>query len=372
MHGELQEIGEEFYLLRSEEEDFHRNIYIKRFVGPDGDSLNMIMDPGTPLDYPALSKALKDLIGGIRNLHIIFLSHQDPDVSSNVGAILASAPRALVFTSIDTWRLVKMYGIPENKFKPIESFKRELLKVKRTGHWIQFVPARYCHFRGAMMLYDHESRILFSGDFMAGVNTRKGPGIYATEESWEGISLFHQIYMPSKKAIQRTVDRIGMLNPLPQVIAPQHGDVVKGELVDEFLHRLSSMDVGLDTEESIEAEKENLYVALNSFLDMLKLTYPAVHSKLISTLTTAGEFTTVFKIVGDNVLEVKLLPKTALEHFWKAMKSSAEADLHEELAGLFVNSLRSFGVEPPPELSRPAPEDKTLTTEMVNLDKIFG
>ncbi len=375
MHGEIQEIGKEFYLLRSDEKDFHRNIYIKRFVGPNGDSLNMIMDPGTPLDYPSLSKALKELIGGVKNIHIVFLSHQDPDVSSNIGAILASAPKALVFTSIDTWRLVKMYGIPEKRFKPIESFKKDLLKVKRTGHWIQFVPARYCHFRGAMMIYDHESRILFSGDFMAGVNTRKGPGIYANEESWEGISLFHQIYMPSKRAIQMTVDRINMLNPTPKVIAPQHGDIVKGQLLEDFLQRLASLDVGLDTEENIEAEKENLYVALSSFLEMLKLTYPDVHSSLMELLTSAGEFTTAFKIVGGSVMEIKLLPKTAINHFWKALKKASSPDLHEELGGLFANSLKSFGIEPPEETLPEGPEEedtKDLTSELVDLDKLFG
>jgi len=347
MQKQIVEIAKDFFLLRSKEEDFHRNIYIKRFTGTHGDSITMVMDPGTQMDYPVLSTVLKDLIGGIKNIHLIFLSHQDPDVSSNVSAILASAPRAIVISSIDTWRLVKMYGIPEKRFKSIESFKYDTLRIKKTGHYIQFIPAYYCHFRGASMFYDHESKVLFSGDFLGGLNTRKGDGVFATEDSWEGISLFHQIYMPSKKAVQATIDRIGLLNPLPEIIAPQHGDVIRGELVAEFLGRLATLDVGIDAEERTEAEIETLIVAFNDFLSMLKMTYPDFHSILVNDLKTHGEFTTLFILTGDSISGLKLLPKDVIYHLWKKLTAITPEETHNELKGLFVSSLQKFGVEIP-------------------------
>ncbi len=367
MTPEIHEIGKNFYLIKSKEKDFHRNIYIKKFVGPHGESINMVMDPGTALDYPSLSKATKELIGGIKNIHIIFLSHQDPDVSSNISPILASAPKAMVFTSIDTWRLVKMYGIPEQRFKPVESFKNDVLKIKRTGTFIQFVPARYCHFRGAYMFYDHESRILFSGDFMAGLNTKKDPGIYANEESWEGISLFHQIYMPTQKALRATVDRIGLLSPPPEVIAPQHGDVVAGEFLAEFLTRLSSLSVGVDLEEGLEAEKESLILALTSFMDMLEMLYPEVHSSLLDTLTHSGDFTTVFDVAGGTIKGVKLIPSSAIHYFWKALAGSSPEETHDELRGMFISSLNSFGLEIPPSLKEEEKKEGSI-----DLTKMFG
>ncbi len=369
MSPEIHEIGKNFYMIRSREKEFHRNIYIKKFVGEHGESINMVMDPGTPMDYPALSKAAKELIGGIKNFHIIFLSHQDPDVSSNTPAILAAAPRAMVFTSIDSWRLVKMYGIPEKRFKPVESFKNDVLKIKRTGSFIQFLPARYCHFRGAYMFYDHESRVLFTGDFMAGLNTKKEGGIYANEESWEGISLFHQIYMPSRKALRATVDRIGLLSPPPEVIAPQHGDVVAGEFLTEFLIRLSSLSVGVDLEEASEADKESLILALTSFMDMLKMLYPEVHSSLLQILTQSGDFTTAFDVAGGTIKGVKLIPSSAIHYFWKALTSVSPDDIHSELRGMLISSLNSFGVEVPASLKE---ESKEEGEELVDLTKMFG
>ena len=43
-----------------------------------------------------------------------------------------------------------------------------------TGHRLIPVPTPYCHFRGAVMLYDPETRVLFSGDLLGGI-TAPGP-----------------------------------------------------------------------------------------------------------------------------------------------------------------------------------------------------
>ena len=97
------------------------------------------MDPGTRLDMPKLVKALQELIGGIQNLDLIFVSHQDPDLTSNLPALLASAPRAIILASIDTWRLIRMYGIEERRFKAVEEFRSQVLKIKKTVHTIQIL-----------------------------------------------------------------------------------------------------------------------------------------------------------------------------------------------------------------------------------------
>lgn len=367
MSSELHEIGKEFYLLRSKEEFLHRNIYIKRFVGTHGESMNMIMDPGTSIDYPVLSKTLKELIGGIKNVHAVFLSHQDPDVSSNIMAILASAPKAVVFASEDTWRLISMYGIPEKRFRAVESFKFDVLRIKKTGHYIQFIPAKYCHFVGATMFYDFESKVIFTGDFLGGVDSRKGNGIYANEESWEGISLFHQIYMPSKKALQIAVDKIGLLNKIPEVIAPQHGDVIKGDFVNDFLSRIASLDVGMDAAEWEEEKLETLIVAFNGFLDMIKNLYPDIHESLIASLSKAGEFTPSIRISGDSVVQIKILPNDAIYHFWKEVIKVSDADTLSELRGLFSSSLSNFGIEIPDFIS-----EETKTTGIVKGEEFIA
>lgn len=355
MSVQIHEIGEQFFLLRSQEKDFHRNIYLKRFVG-NGAEINMVCDPGTKLDMPMLLEALDNLIGGVRNLHIVFLSHQDPDVSSNTPALLQLAPRSSLIASIDTWRLVKMYGIEERRFYGAESFKSAVLVVKGTGHRIRLVPAHYCHFRGALMFFDPASRVLFSGDLFGGLDTRKGDGIWADESSWEGISLFHQIYMPSRRAISATIDRIAMLAPAPLVIAPQHADVIKGELVTEFAARLAVLEVGVDVAAKPEAEKELLLLALNDALDSLRSRDAALHERVVQELQEPHGFTTLFTFTSRSLTDVKVASDDALAFLWKSLERIAPADVLPGLKAMLVTSLEQFSLSLSPSVLADAQE----------------
>ncbi len=344
----LHQIGVEFYMLRSEEPEFHRNIYFKRFIGPDGSQVNMVMDPGTKLDLSRVIAAANHLFGGLQNIDVIFVSHQDPDLTSNLDALLSAAPRALLLASIDAWRLIHMYGLPDNRFKAIEDFRTDTLKIKKTGHLIKFVPAYYCHFRGAMMVYDFESRVLFTGDFMGGTDTRKGPGIYATEESWAGIALFHSIYMPTNSVVRATIDRIGMLDPFPEVIAPQHGDVIKGDLVYDFLGRLMELDVGLDLLEKKKPEKETLAIAVNEFLEKLRASHPDIFNIVFEKLKEPGKFTTPFYIPGDTVVDVKVDVEDALRYLWDVLETRI-TDPSSRLSAqkMLVTTLKQYNIKIP-------------------------
>ncbi len=342
----METIGRNFYLLRSREKDFHRNIYIKVFQKEDS-RLTMIMDPGTKMDLEMIVDALKELAGGVENLDIIFLSHQDPDVSANVAALLSLAPKALVISSVDTLRLIKMYGVEEKKLKGVEPVSRRIITLKKTGHKIQFVPAYFCHFRGSMMFFDLESRILYSGDFLAGFNSRKGEGVYANSDSWKGISLFHQIYMPTRGALQETVARITLLNPMPEIIAPQHGDVIKGELVFEFLNKISRLEVGLDLMRKFEPEKKLLSSALNDFLERLGEKFPFLRKKLMQTLKEVGNFTPLFVFSNGQIEDIKVSTRDALEYVWNTLERLSPLRDLEEIRGLFGISLEKFGLTPP-------------------------
>jgi glyoxylase-like metal-dependent hydrolase (beta-lactamase superfamily II) len=335
----IHEIGKDFFLIKSDETDFHRNVYLKRFTGPDGTAVNMICDPGTRLDIGLIVGALKELVGGVENIHLVFLSHQDPDLTSNVNVFLTGSPRAKIVCSIDTWRLIRMYGIDDDRYYAVENFKSKLLSIGKTGHRVQFVPARFCHFRGAIMFYDIGTRILFSGDVLGGLNTRKGGGIWATEDSWRGISIFHQLYMPSNGALSETVQRIGLLNPIPDIIAPQHGDVVKGGLVVEFLTRLMDLDVGYDLIRKEEPQKDLLLAAVNSFLDFVAGKYPEVHGRLLDELKKTGTFTTIFVVTARSVVDVKVSAAEAVVAFWDTVKKASAPGRLSELKTILITSL---------------------------------
>ncbi len=340
----IHEIGRNFFTIRSSEEDFHRNIYLKQFIDRDGQALNLLFDPGTKLDMATLLPLLKEKAGGINRTNLIFLSHQDPDLTANIGMVMASAPQSILLTSVDTWRLVKMYGLPESRVRTVESFDAYTLRFKKSGHRVRFVPARYCHFRGAMMFYDYESRVLFTGDFLGGVNSRQGEGIYANEDSWEGIKLFHQLYMPSTRAVQKTVERIRMLNPLPEIIAPQHGDVIRGELVASFLQRLSKLEVGIDLIDDNGPEIDLVLLGINNFLELVEINFPEVHAAFLNRFQKSNDFTSPLLFSNGKVSGLKTSPDMALLQVYGALAEIADAEVMQHLKGMLMNSLDQLDI----------------------------
>ncbi|MEA3267455.1 MAG: hypothetical protein U9P42_11025 [Candidatus Fermentibacteria bacterium] len=250
-----------YWVGRRDDTLLERNIYLRIFKNGDK-TINLLIDPGPPEDLTPLVKKLSSLIGGIRNLHIMFLNHQDPDVSYNSGHLQKLNPNCVVLCSEDSWRLARFYGLDPKKYKAVESLKDMTVRLN-TGHRIRFVPTPYCHFRGAVMLYDEETGVLFSGDFLGGLSFK--PDLYATKDSWDGIATFHQIYMPSQAALKHAVSNIRELEKAPGIIAPQHGGILTGELVDDFLGRVENLEVGLDLFLK-DHTKKNYISALNELL----------------------------------------------------------------------------------------------------------
>jgi hypothetical protein len=97
-----------------------------------------------------------------------------------------------------------------------------------------------------MAFYDPEIRTLFSGDLFGGLNQLGRVHLFAEPDDWTGVAQFHQIYMPTREALRYAVRQIRALRPAVEIIAPQHGHVIAGERVDEFLDRLYDLAVGTD------------------------------------------------------------------------------------------------------------------------------
>ena len=108
-------------------------------------------------------------------LSALFINHQDPDVGSSASIISARyAPKAGILCSEDTWRLIVHLNLPRNRFIATEKFAQGLSVP--TGHKLLPVPSPFCHFRGAVMLYDPETRVLFTGDLFGGLTDAKRAG----------------------------------------------------------------------------------------------------------------------------------------------------------------------------------------------------
>lgn len=229
---------------------FYTNPYLRSCRGPDpktGRSLefNLLIDPGSSSDFANVASKVGAVIGGMERLSALFINHQDPDVGSSASLISARyAPRAAIVCSEDTWRLIVHQNLPRERFVATDRMKNGLRFP--TGHVLIPVPSPFCHFRGAVMLYDPETRVLFTGDLFGGMTEPNALGLWADETDWAGMRAFHQLYMPTNAALARTVAAIRQLDPPVEILAPQHGRIIRGEWVEYFLSRIEKLQVGLD------------------------------------------------------------------------------------------------------------------------------
>lgn len=220
------------------------NTYLRTFQGK-GAPIHWCVDPGSRVDYPQVQKHLLEHIDHLSALQLFSINHQDPDVVGNLPNLVRANPQISGLTSEDTWRLVRHLNASPKRLFFINKAKRNTIPFLN-GQRIQVVPTPFCHFRGAMALYDPENAVLFSGDLFGGLNAPGRTQLFGEEEDWPGIAQFHQIYMPAREALAYAIRQIRALKPAVQFIAPQHGFVLQGAFMHEVMDRLSRLPVGLD------------------------------------------------------------------------------------------------------------------------------
>ena len=207
--------------------------------------MHWCVDPGSRIDFPHVRRHLLEHIGDLSALRLFSINHQDPDVVGNLPSLVRANPRISGLTSEDTWRLVRHLNVKPKRLFFVNKVKRNRVPLLKGQH-IQVVPTPFCHFRGAMALYDPDNRVLFSGDLFGGLNAPGRVQLFAEEADWPGIAQFHQIYMPTREALVYAIRQIRALKPAVEFIAPQHGFVLLGDFMREAMDRLERLPVGLD------------------------------------------------------------------------------------------------------------------------------
>ena len=317
------------------------NTYLRVFRGA-GLELSLLVDPGPPKDLEMIAAKVGAIIGSLDRVDFLFLNHQDPDLAGNAAVIQALNPHAHVLCSEDTWRLVQFYGLNPKSYSAIEHFRGGEIQLA-TGHGLEFVPTPYCHFRGAVSLYDPTAGVLFSGDLFGGVS--RSPRLLAAEDDWPDVELFHQLYMPSQRALEHAVARIRRLDPKPSVIAPQHGAVLAGGRVDAWLERVERLSVGADL--LVDEDEKARYLGLaQDLLDWLvqMLGKPAA-TEIAWRYATDGTFPNLF--VFRDVLEVadfKVDPRAAVRALERDALALVPSSTVHELRHVLDDSLRRHGL----------------------------
>lgn len=301
-----------YWVGRREGTLLERNIFLRTFAKPGRESIHLLIDPGPPSDLLTLTEHLATLIDGLHNVALVFANHQDPDVVYNAAYLQKLNPALTVLCSEDTWRLIHFYGLDPHRHYAIERFRGNALKLA-TGHELRFVPTPFCHFRGATMLYDVSTRVLYTGDLLGGLSYV--PSFWATEQSWEGVKAFHQIYMPTQDALALAVRSIRALDPPPVMLAPQHGALVPEHLIPMFLARLEALPVGLNLLLDSRS-KSNYLAAMNELLvELGEVVGAEPIAYAMRVFESDGTVSRVLSADSTGIREVRIEPATAIEIF---------------------------------------------------------
>ena len=205
----------------------------------DGEEAALI-DPGSVPHFPVVATKVVSLI---RPEHIstIVEQHQDPDLCGALPVFeeVIGADHLRVAAHSVTVYLITHYGIKSDIYRVDQNDYQ--LKL-RGGRRLRFVHLPNLHAPGTIATYDEQTRVLFSGDMFGGF--AKEWSLYATEETQEGVRRFHQAVMPCGALLRRGLARLRELEI--DIIAPQHGSVIRKEQVEDYFSLLESLDCGWD------------------------------------------------------------------------------------------------------------------------------
>ncbi|MBF0432404.1 MAG: diguanylate cyclase [Fibrobacteria bacterium] len=220
------EIAEDIFWLgiKNGEENLQCNPYLIK-AGAE----NILIDPGSVLDFNEVSKNLQTLVPLSEITHII-LSHQDPDLCSSLPMFERAGVNATFVTHWRTMVIIKYYGIISKAYHVNEN---NFLLQLNNGRELKFLHAPYLHFPGAILTFDEKTETLFTGDLFGAFTINSlNDDIYADEQYIESMKAFHEHYMPGNEHLRPIMENL--LNMPIKLIAPQHGSIIKDKIRDSI------------------------------------------------------------------------------------------------------------------------------------------
>ena len=274
------------------------NIYWVGYVIPDdpfqchvyliknGDE-SILIDPGSMITFPVVLEKITSLIH-LRDIKYIIMHHQDPDIVgcySTLEKIMPKGERYIV-THWRTEMLLKHY-MWETPFYLIDNHD---WKLKAGDRELEFVFTPYAHFAGAFCTYDKKSGILFSSDLFGGLTEEFSLFAKSADEYFEAAKPFHMHYMPSKEVLYHALKQIQKKHP--SLIAPQHGSIIKKDLIEPLIEKLKNLECGLYLLDEYESD---LYV-LSKTDEVLK--------HFLEDTVSLSSFNLVLRNLYDNIKKV--------------------------------------------------------------------
>ncbi|GBE04627.1 nitric oxide reductase [bacterium BMS3Abin10] len=219
-----------------EKASFHSNPYLLI----DGDEA-VVFDPAGVMEYPKVASKIFSLVDPAQISYII-LHHQDPDLCSGVPLLedVITNKQLKIVTHSRAAVLINYYGV-KSEIYAVDRHQYEL--ALKSGRILKFMKTPFCHFPSAIVTYDPKEKLLFSSDIFAALSVDWG--LFAGKGYERQMETFHVGYMASRKHLNIIMDKIAKMDLA--MILPQHGSIIKGEMISRCIEFLKGLHCGIDS-----------------------------------------------------------------------------------------------------------------------------
>lgn len=227
---------------------------------------SVLIDPGSKLTFPGTLKKIEKILP-FDSLKYFIVHHQDPDIAGALEKVdsLVKREDAVILSH---WRAIALLKHLDLKL-PFRCVEKMGWELKDGDLDLSFIFTPYLHFPGAFCTLEKKSRSLFTSDIFGAFTDEFC--LYARDESYlEQMKPFHEHYMPSREILTYAMENFSRLE-LDRIL-PQHGSIIRKELIPFMIENLKSIDCGLflmaksDTD-VMKLSRLNKF--LNNFLETL-------------------------------------------------------------------------------------------------------
>ena len=201
---------------------------------------SILIDPGSEKILPVLLDKIFQVVP-LKNIKYIVMHHQDPDITGSFSSLKKLFPPGERYI-VTHWRTKVLLEHYDWNF-PFYLVDSNNWKLEAGDRILEFVFTPYAHFPGAFCTFDSKTRTLFSSDIFGAISEKFFFYAEDTEEYYKGVEFFHKHYMPSRAILNYALDQI--LLKKPKLIAPQHGSLIREELINKVVYRLRNLECGL-------------------------------------------------------------------------------------------------------------------------------
>lgn len=205
----------------------------------ENDDQSVLFDPGGLLTFDPVWAKVCEIVD-LEQIRWVVCHHQDPDIAGCLPELdrRITRPDAALVTHWRAAALLKHYDLR----LPFHLIDEHDWKLDLGGRILRFVFTPHLHFPGAFTTFDEATGTLFSSDLFGGFTS--AVQLFATDMSYfDAIQPFHEHYMPSREILAHGMEALEKL-PL-ELIAPQHGQLIRQPLISPIINALKNLDCGL-------------------------------------------------------------------------------------------------------------------------------